>query len=104
MLTSAFALIVEISVTLGAGQAVPPEDALPPGAMVRVGTGGFWHLHPIRWVGFAPDNKTVLTASNQHFRFWDVGTRKESARYPGWGTPRYGHSLSMDGRKLALAN
>jgi WD40 repeat protein len=104
MLSSAFALIVELSVILAAMQSAPPADALPPGAMVRVGAPGFWHPHTIAWVGFAPDNKTVLTASQDHFRFWDTGTRKELARYPGWSLPRYSHSLSTDCKKMALAN
>jgi WD40 repeat protein len=108
MFTCAFALLMDLSVCLPLLQPGTDGhgDRLPPGALVRFGTTTrFGHFDPIRWVGFAPDGQTVITAgSERHLRFWDVATRKESASYPNWSVPRYSFNLSADGRKLALAN
>jgi WD40 repeat protein len=106
MFTCAFALLMDLSVWFPLLQ--PGTDAhgdpLTPGALVRFGTTTrFGHFDPIRWVGFAPDGKTVITAG-PGLRFWDVATRKKLGCYPTNGWPRYSFALSADGKRLALAN
>jgi RNA polymerase sigma factor (sigma-70 family) len=53
-------------------------DALPPGAVVRMGAVRFWHGQTVNRVVFSPDGKALASASSDRMiRFWDAGTGKE---------------------------
>ncbi|MBI3824294.1 MAG: WD40 repeat domain-containing protein, partial [Planctomycetes bacterium] len=98
-----FAAILDLAVSVPVVQPPPITDALPPGAVVRMGTARFFHFDPITWVGFASDGRTVLTAGSEyHIRFSDAATGRESTRFRSYTSPRAGFALSADGKRLAL--
>ena len=98
-------------------------DALPPGALARMGTMRWRHGDVVTFVAATPDGKAVLTASQDGIlRLWDRATGKVIRRFdvnpgvqPGAG-PRAGVmvwsarsagtgriALSQDGKFFAIA-
>src|ERR1700688_4862318 len=56
-------------------------DALPAGALARLGTIRWRHGGPVTFVSFLADGKTLLTASQDNtVRVWDLATGKEVRR------------------------
>src|SRR6187551_255781 len=53
---------------------VPPADALPAGAIARIGSGGFRHGGTIVHLSYARDGKAIYSASpvEKAARGWDV--------------------------------
>lgn len=53
---------------------VPPADALPPGAIARIGSGGFRHGGAIVHLSYTPDGRAIYSASptEKVARAWDV--------------------------------
>ncbi len=121
LIVGAFALVTVFTYT---GEAQTPTgeaktdasgDALPPGAIARLGTLRWRHGSAISFVAF-PDAKTVITAAQENaVRFWDRETGKEIRRFetaapggPGLGGVRVAYNLppmrlalSPDGKVLA---
>src|SRR5262249_10545742 len=71
-------------------QAAPPRfdvygDPLPAGALARLGTLRWRHLHRTAdlAVAFSPDGKTVVTGGDGTLKRWDVATGKLLAPLPG---------------------
>jgi RNA polymerase sigma factor (sigma-70 family) len=60
-------------------------DALPPGAVARLGTVRWRHGGPVTFVSVLPDGKRVVSAANDRFvRVWDLADGKELHRFgPG---------------------
>jgi WD40 repeat protein len=55
-----------------------PDDPLPDGALVRIGTSRLRHAGSAIIVAWAPDNKTLASGGNDHVaRLWDAATGKE---------------------------
>src|SRR5262245_32534441 len=55
-------------------------DPLPPGALARYGTLRLRHTEPIRWLGFTPDGKGLVSGGEHEIRAWDVATGRLLAR------------------------
>jgi RNA polymerase sigma factor (sigma-70 family) len=78
-------------------------DALPLGAVARLGTVRFRHGSTVTGLAFAPDGKTIVSGSyDQTVRVWDAATGQEVRRLsePGMGSLT-GISVSKDGKTLA---
>src|SRR5262249_40859229 len=89
-----------------AGERKPIVDAfgdpLPPGAIARMGTTRFRHAEGVTCAVFAPDGKTVITASlDSTLRAWDTATGKELRRFVGHRGPVRQIALSPNGALLA---
>jgi WD40 repeat protein len=79
-------------------------DPLPDEAISRLGTTRLRQGGPIRFVGFTPDGKTLVTCGEDGARTWDVATGKLIHRFPKesassdyWG----GEVLFPDGKWVA---
>jgi WD40 repeat protein len=80
-----------LSVGAGAWSAAEPKpgadlygDALPPGALARLGTVRWRTGSTVNYVAFTADGKALLTASQDNtLRLWDVSTGKEIRRFGG---------------------
>jgi WD40 repeat protein len=88
-------------------------DALPPGAMARIGTVRLRHPETINGIVFLRDGRTVVTTAHEHgrfgktmdvLRFWDVssGTLLRSIKGDSWGAGQL--ILTPDGNTLVAAN
>jgi RNA polymerase sigma factor (sigma-70 family) len=86
-------------------------DALPPGALARLGSIRLRHGDDVYFLEFAADGKTVFSGgSNLPIRAWEVATGKEIGQFgtqpslPGRSSRRsWGHAFSPDGRFLAAS-
>ncbi|HEY7154650.1 MAG TPA: WD40 repeat domain-containing protein [Gemmataceae bacterium] len=80
-------------------------DALPTGAIARLGTVRLRHTGRISPVVFTPDGKTAI-ASDQHGNVvcWDVASGKEVRRLEKWGGYFGSLALSPDGKVLAAGD
>src|SRR5204863_7452720 len=75
-------------------------DALPAGAVARLGTRRFRHQHTVRAVDFSRDGKRIASASwDGTLRVWDANTGRELHRFrlPGGASA----AVSPDGTLVA---
>lgn len=81
-------------------------DALPAGALARLGTIRFRHDSPIVFAAFLPDGKGVLSAGDDGVVCaWEFPSGKPMRRFDalaGAGTTANGGTLSPDGKHLSL--
>jgi WD40 repeat protein len=117
-LSQAIGILFILSLSLNAGDAKKPinDDALPDGALMRLGSMRWRHGEPITFIA-VPDAKTLVTATHDSvLRLWDRETGKEIRRFtpPADGAGKAGYrspytqgltraALSKDGRFLAVA-
>jgi WD40 repeat protein len=86
-------------------------DALPPGAIARLGTVRWRHGDGASFVSFLPGGKEVLSVGRDDFvRFWDAATGKEVRQFRigpenrgGNPVAAAGAALSNDGKVLAVS-
>jgi WD40 repeat protein len=78
-------------------------DALPAGAVARLGTARFRHPGPVRAIAFAPDGKSLFAAGEDTpVRRWAVPDGKLLGQFEGlYGGSIYSMAQSPDGRTLA---
>jgi RNA polymerase sigma factor (sigma-70 family) len=74
-------------------------DALPAGAVARLGTIRFRGGGGPSWVAFLPGDATLATAAAHGVSFWDAATGKETRRLAQTG---WAQAQSPDARILAL--
>jgi RNA polymerase sigma factor (sigma-70 family) len=80
-------------------------DALPDGALCRLGTIRFNHGADLRRLGYTPDGKTVISASRQLVRLWDAATGAELAQFPQPGRYVSDTTITMpDSNTLVFLN
>lgn len=73
-------------------------DPLPPRAKARVGTTRLRHGDSVTAVAFAPDGRTIATASRDGtLSLWDTETGKERVRYRGHAGPVLAAIFSRSG-------
>ncbi len=81
-------------------------DPLPPGALLRVGTGRLRHAGPVSAVGFSSDGQTIVSAAIQDsVRLWGAAGGERKGELPEvmhGGT--VGVAVSPDGKTLAAGN
>ena len=83
----AFAMIAAAQPAQDKGKSDQHGDALPPGALARMGTLRWRHGDVVSFVAFTPDGKAVLTASQDNVvHLWDRETGKEIQRFEIKGT------------------
>jgi WD40 repeat protein len=130
-LTSCFGIgpaLLIVAVPLLAQDSVKADrngDALPAGALARLGTPRWRHAEAVTFVAFLPDGKAILTGGlDNTLRLWDRATGKELRRFtlpvptapaPGrqpvrvpirlspFGQGQFNAALSRDGKVLAAA-
>jgi WD40 repeat protein len=77
-------------------------DPLPPGARARLGTLHLWQGGAISALAFAPDGKTLVSASDSPtLRLWDAATGKELRQFRGHRGPVCSVAFAPDGKTLA---
>jgi hypothetical protein len=79
--------VIGVSALLGFDlpvQAQPKGDALPEGAVARLGEVRYGHVGRVFSIAFSPDGKTLLAGAwDGSIRLWDVATGKEVRQYAG---------------------
>ncbi len=78
-------------------------DALPAGALARLGTVRFRHQHTVRSLAVSRDGTNVVSGSwDGTVRVWDAATGKELHRFGGGGLSAV--AFSPDGRQVAAGD
>jgi WD40 repeat protein len=76
-----------LATDVSSGQLTEPArdlhgDALPAGAVARLGSVRWRHGAPISFVAFAPDGKSVISGGDDgFFRVWEYPSGKELRRF-----------------------
>jgi WD40 repeat protein len=94
-------LLVKAAITLfvsEAAAAAPPNDALPAGAVARLGTLRFRQGGGVSCLDLSRDGKRLLTIGGGCVRLWDTVTRKELFRYEARHDWSEHGALSPDGK------
>lgn len=77
-------------------------DALPPGALRRIGTIRFRHSADIRSLAYSPDGKHITSAADNAFAVWEAHTGRRLALF---SIPRYAvAAVSPDGSLVAYSH
>jgi WD40 repeat protein len=92
-----------LSLTILAGAARAEElEALPPGAVARLGTDALRHSHTVSALGFSGDGKRLISASwDKTARVWDVASGREICRFAGHKDGASAAAISPDGTLAA---
>jgi WD40 repeat protein len=79
-------------------------DALPPGAITRLGSVQFRHPDTITAVAFSPDGKTLFAAgADKAIRVWDPDTGRLRRTVQGHTEEVRGLAVTPDGKSLVSA-
>jgi WD40 repeat protein len=105
-----FAAAAETPEPVGREQAVDRYgDPLPPGAIARLGTARFRHGASVNAVAYAPDGKTIASASeDQTVRIWETATGREIVVLPhereGFSKDVYSVAFAPNGKMLVTGS
>jgi RNA polymerase sigma factor (sigma-70 family) len=84
-----------------------PRDALPEGALLRLGSSHFRHGKAIRNAALSPDGKLLATSAYNSVIVWELANGKRLHRFPcdhGLGFTCPGLTFSPDGRHLGFVH
>src|SRR6185295_3086259 len=71
-------VILHVTANVHIAEAVDLEEALPPGAVARIGTTRFWHGWTDNPLTFTPSGKEIVACGTDGvIRVWDVITASE---------------------------
>jgi RNA polymerase sigma factor (sigma-70 family) len=76
-------------------------DALPEGAVARLGTVRFRHEWAVHCAALSPDGRLVAAGGNRTIRIWDAATGKELRRLAGPERITHALAFSPDSKVLA---
>jgi WD40 repeat protein len=98
-------LVLCLSALLGFVSSTPGQarsDALPPGAIARLGQVRYRNVGRVFSVAFSPDGKTLVAGAwDGSIRLWDLATRQELRQYTGHTGWVRSVAFSPDGKTLA---
>src|SRR2546426_778692 len=96
-------LVVIVTISSGAPSAADESDALPPGALARLGTLRLRHANKINAVAFSPNGKSLASAASNEptARLWDVATGEEVRQFTSEGHELGAVAFTPDGKAVA---
>src|SRR4051794_38293825 len=83
---------------------VSADDALPEGAIARLGTARWRPGGAVFALAFTPDGKGIISAGRDGVSLWDTASGKELRRFEGHRWEVRCLALSPDGKTLATGS
>src|SRR5262249_14085258 len=87
----------------GSGRTDLLGDALPPGAVARLGTVRFRHGDWDKMIAWSPDGKQVVSAQQGTIRFWDPASGQLAAQIESADPVCRAFAFTPDGKQVVSA-
>jgi WD40 repeat protein len=100
--TIGIATMLAVVAALAISAAALADEALPAGALARLGTNAFRHQHTVSALQFSADGKLLVSASwDKTARVWEVASGREVCRFGGHKEGASAVAISADCRLAA---